>query len=110
MLEEQLERVARAGFQLLPAFEIPNHYVLEREGFAVLVERRADGSFGCSGSPGLLREGAFAVLVWRGAEPFFVSKGREEAATAQEVEALRRFDAELREALAKDSKWGAESG
>ena len=99
MLEEQLERLARAGFQLLPAFEIPNHYVLERQGFAVLVERRADGSFGRPGAPGALLDGAFAVLVWKGPEAFFVAKGKQKAATAQEVESLRRFDAELREAL-----------
>ena len=99
MLDEQLERLARAGFQMLPAFEIPTHYVLERDGFVALVERTAEGGFGRVGTPGRLADGSFAVLVWKGEQPFFVAKGREAAATAGEVEALRRFDGELRLAL-----------
>ena len=99
MLEQQLERLARTGFELLPTLEILTHYVLARDGFVALVERRTDGVFGAAGAPGRLLEGAFAVLVWRGGEAFFVAKGREEAATAEQVAAVRRFDAELREAL-----------
>ena len=99
MLEQQLERLARAGFELLPTLEILTHYVLERDGFVALVERRPDGGFGRAGAPGRLLEGAFAVLVWRGGEAFFVAKGMEEAATAEQVAAVRRFDAALREAL-----------
>jgi hypothetical protein len=99
MLEQQLERLARAGFELLPTLEILTHYVLERDGFVALVERRPDGGFGAAGAPGRLLEGAFAVLVWRGSEALFVAKGREEVATAEQVAAVRRFDAELREAL-----------
>ena len=99
MLEQQLERLARAGFELLPTLEILTHYVLERDGFLALVERRPDGGFGPTGAPGRLLEGAFAVLVWRGGEAFFVAKGREEAATAEQVAEVRRFDSELQEAL-----------
>jgi hypothetical protein len=99
MLEQQLERLARAGFQILPAFEIVSHYVLEREGFVALVEKRAEGGFGQPGSPGLLIEGAFAALVWHGGDPFFVAQGTKRRATAREVEDLRRFDSDLRAAL-----------
>src|SRR5258706_389697 len=74
-------------------------YVLERDGFVALVERLPDGGFGRAGAPARLLEGAFAVLVWRGGEAHFVAKGREETATAEQVAAVRRFDAELREAL-----------
>jgi len=89
-----------AGFQLLPAFQISTHYVLEREGFLALVERLPDGGFGKAGSPGLLLEGSFSVLVWKQEQAYFVTKGRQVPATAEQVEALRRFDSDLKQALA----------
>jgi hypothetical protein len=94
-----IERLASAGFQLLPAFQIPTHYVIERDGFVALVERRADGGFGAAGAPGLLSGYGFGVLVWRGETAVFVSKGGETPATPGQVEALRRFDRDLRVAL-----------
>ena len=98
-LQDVIERLARAGFQLLPAFEITNYYVLERDGFVALVERRSDGSFGSAGAPGLLAGGAFAMLLWKPQGPVFAAKGSEVPALPEQVEGLRRFDAELREAL-----------
>jgi len=97
-MERQLEGLARAGFQLLPA-GFPTHYVIERDGLVALVEKRPDGSFGGIGAPGVLAGGEIAVLLWRGERPLLVSKGAERAAEAGEVEALRRFDAELRRIL-----------
>ena len=99
MLEEQLERLARAGFQLLHTPQILTHYVIERDGFVALVERRAGGAFGNIGAPGLLADGTFSVLVWKQGAPAFVAKGRESPATAEQVETARRFDADLRQAL-----------
>jgi hypothetical protein len=98
-LQDVIERLAQAGFRLLPAFEITTHYVLEREGFVALVERCPDGAFGSAGAPGLLVEGGFAALVWKAAGPVFVSKGVERPASASQIEAIRRFDTELRKAL-----------
>ncbi|HYM13378.1 MAG TPA: hypothetical protein VEU62_21750 [Bryobacterales bacterium] len=83
----------------MPAFEITTHYVLERDGFVALVERRADGAFGSPGAPGLLAEGGFAALVWKAASPVFVGRGGERPASSEQVEALRRFDSDLRAAL-----------
>ncbi len=100
MSERQLQRLAAAGFQLLPAFEIQTHYVVERDGFVALVERRADGGFGQIGAPGLLREGVISALMWKPQGPVFAAKGAEWPATEEQVAALRRFDAELRQALA----------
>jgi hypothetical protein len=94
-----MERLAAAGFALLPAFEIFTHFVVERDGFVALVERLPDGGFGAAGAPALLRNGAFTVLVWKSGRPVLVSKGREEPAGADLVDGLRRFDTELRQAL-----------
>jgi hypothetical protein len=98
-LQDVIERLVAAGFHLLPAFEIPTHYVVERNGFVALVERRADGAFGSPGAPGLLAESGLAALVWRAGAPLFVAKGTEMSASADQVDSIRRFDADLRKAL-----------
>jgi hypothetical protein len=94
---EIFERLAAAGFDLLPA-EISTHFLFVRGGFVSLVERRESG-FGNIGAPGLMMEQGFAALVWRGGEAFFVGKGYERRAEAEEVAALRAFDQELRSCL-----------
>ena len=99
MTECQIERLASAGFQLLPALQIQTHYVIERDGFVALVERSGEGA-GQIGAPGLLRGDALCALVHKPAGAFFVAKGAEWPATPEQVDALRRFDADLRRALA----------
>ncbi len=98
-MEQQVERLTSAGFQLLPTFEITTHYVVTRDGFVALVERRLDGGMGHFGAPGMLRDGMFAALVWRGEAAVFVTKGKEWQADREQVAALRKFDADLRTAL-----------
>ena len=93
-----LERLAAAGIQLLPAIEISNHYVFEREGFVALVERTPDG-FGGVGSAGILTGSGFAALVLRGERSYFVAKGFEQEAPPERVAALRKFSSDLKSAL-----------
>jgi len=99
-LQDVAARLERAGFRLLPLPEISAHYVFERQGFVALVERLPDGGFGQIGAPGLLTENAFAMLVWKHTGPVFVAKDREEPATEEQVTALRRFDRDLKSAIA----------
>lgn len=73
--------------------------MVERDGFVALVERLSGGGFGRPGAPGLLLDGAFAVLVWKQERAFFVAKGLETPATAEQVETLRCFDRDLNTAL-----------
>ena len=98
-LQDVIERLIRAGFRLLPALPITTNYVLERDGFVALVERLPDGSFGQIGAPGLLTEGAIAQLLWKKDGPRFVAKGFDLPATPDQVESLRRFDADLSDCL-----------
>jgi SAM-dependent methyltransferase len=86
------------GIDLLPAPGIENHFVLIREGFAAFVER-TPGGFGGVGGGGLLTEDGFAPLVWRGGRAYFVRKGFERPASDREVEDLRQFSSDLKEAL-----------
>jgi len=94
---DALDRLAAAGIQPFPA-QLANHFVFERGGFVCLVER-ADEGFGRIGSPGLATEHGFAALVWRGDQAWFIGKGFEQAATAEQVQEIRSFDAALRAAL-----------
>ncbi len=95
---EIFERLVALGIQILPLPEITTHFVFERDGFICLVERLDDG-FGRVGSAGLLTPGGLAPLVWRGEQAFFVAKGFEQPAAADEVQSLRKFAADLESAL-----------
>lgn len=95
----QLERMAAAGIEMIPAAEVGSHFVFAREGCVVLVERRGEG-FGAVGSPGrLVEEGGFAALVRRNGEDWWVSKGEERRAEAGEAEAARQLFTDLKAAL-----------
>jgi len=95
----QIERIAAAGIRLIPVPEVTSHFLFERDGFVVLVERKGE-AFGGLGSPGQLAEsGGFAALVTRGGEDWFISKGTERRAHTGEAEAARRLFTELKAAL-----------
>jgi hypothetical protein len=95
------ERLAAAGFQIVPA-DISSHFIVERDGFVAFIERRED-DFGNVGSAGLMTESGFGALVWRSTQAFFVGKGFEQPATEEQVQALRLFARELEQALAEPS-------
>jgi hypothetical protein len=97
-VQQILERLAAAGIQLLPAVEITTYYVFERDNFIALVERAPDG-FGGIGSAGILTGSGFAALIERGDRFYFVAKGFEQEAEPARVDALKRFSADLKEAL-----------
>lgn len=93
----QFEKLVAAGIQIIPA-EIATHVIFERDGFVALVERRED-SFGNIGAAGLMTERGFGALIWRGDQPFFVGKGFEQPASAEQVEKIRAFASDLERAL-----------
>jgi hypothetical protein len=98
-LESQLLSLANAQIQLVPA-DISTHYVLERDGFVCLVEKR-EGGFGAIGSVCKLTGDGFAVVTWTGAEAHFVAKGQpRQTATPEEIQQFRAFSHDLRAALA----------
>ena len=94
----QLERIAEAGIQILPASQIPNHLVFERDGCAVIVERKEDG-FGGVGSPGLITDKGFEALVERDGRSVFVFKGEVREPEAGQVDAARSLLRDLKQAL-----------
>ena len=86
------------GIRLLTP-DAKTHYLLMRDRFVALVERRGDAAANI-GSTGLWTEGGLAFLVWREGRPFFVAKGSEIPAQAEEVAELRRFSEDLAGVLA----------
>ena len=51
------------------------------------------------GSTGMMTEQGLAYLVWRDRRPYLASTGGETPATAEQVEAIRRFSEDLSSAL-----------
>jgi hypothetical protein len=100
VIEQQLERLLAAGIQATPAGTSTNHFILERDGFAALVQcvtgDNGEPSFTNAGSAGLVTSQGFAALVGRGTEFFFVAKGFEQPATAERVANLRKFSYDLK--------------
>jgi len=97
-VSDRLESLATAGFQIVPV-DITSHFIVERDGFVAFIERR-ENNFGNIGSPGAMTERGFAALLWRGEQAFFVGKGFEQPATAEEIQKLRAFARDLQQALA----------
>lgn len=92
----KLEALAAAGIRILPLPQVTSHFILERDGCVVLVERRGEG-FGAVGSPGLLTEaGGFAALVDRGGVAWFVSKAGSREASPEEAVAARGLFSDAR--------------
>ena len=98
-LEEKFERLIAANIELLPLPQLSNHFVFTRDGFVSLVERRGQ-DFGDIGGAGILIERGFAPLIWRGEDAYFVFKGSEQRATAEQIAQIRKFSGDLRAALA----------
>ena len=96
---DKFQKLVDANIELLPLPEITTFFVFHREGFAALVERLNE-SFGTVGTAGLLTEKGIAPLQWRNDEAFFVAKGFEQRATAEDVSQLRAFQKDLEAALA----------
>lgn len=96
-MTRQLEKLAAAGIELVPA-EVTSHFIFTRDGFVAFVERRGE-AFGNIGAPGLMTERGFAALVWRGERGFFVARGFEQAASDEQVQMIRAFASDLTNAL-----------
>ncbi|MGB9611755.1 MAG: hypothetical protein ACPL7M_12345 [Bryobacteraceae bacterium] len=102
-LLQKLERIAALDIGLIPAAGISTHFVFERGGFVVLVERRGM-DFGGIGSPGKLVEGhGFAALVRRGGQDWFVARGAQWPATPEEAAAARKLFTDLKAVLESGS-------
>lgn len=103
----QLERIAELGIGLIPAAGVSSHFLFERGGFVVLVERRGEG-LGQAGSPGKLVEGhGFAALVKRDGSDWFVAQGSQWPAAPEEARQARELFTQLKGIL--ESQPGAET-
>ena len=98
-MEPVLARLAALEIEVAVLPGSARHAVVARGAFGALIERSAE-SLGKPGAAGLITEKGLAMLVWRDGGPFFVARGFERPVSTEEVEALRRFSADLTSALA----------
>ena len=56
-------------------------------------------SGGSQGSTGMMTPQGLAYLVWRDEQPMLASKGVETPASAEQVDAIRKFSEDLKAAL-----------
>ena len=90
-----------AEFQIELVAEAKSYCLFARAGIVAMANRDATGEFSFLGSSGMMTpEGGVAYLVWRGEQALLVSHGdRQIPATAEQVEEIQRFSADLKVAL-----------
>jgi hypothetical protein len=87
--ERTRARLSERGIQIVA--ETESHMLYARDNLIALVERRHD----TIGSTGMLTENGLAYLIWRDGQAYLKSKHAEQAATEQQVDAIRRFSQDL---------------
>jgi hypothetical protein len=100
--EDLRRRLTAAGIEYMQAGEHDRYFFLVRPPFAVMID-----SFGGTykiGAAGRMTERGLAVLVWRDKDPWFQTKGFAEAAGPEDIESLRRFQADVESALAPETE------
>jgi hypothetical protein len=91
--EQTRARLAERGIQAVA--ETESHVLYARDNLIALLERR----HGTIGSTGMLTGDGLAYLIWRDGQAYLKSKHAENAATEQQVEAVRRFSEDLAGAM-----------
>src|SRR5271166_5086894 len=95
---EQLQRLYMAGFELQTFERYPNSVGVLRDGCIALL-RATPAGLEMIGTPGWRMGEVLGVLVERDGHQVFQSKSEFVAATPERMEALRRFQADLKELL-----------
>ena len=96
---EQLARIYQAGFEIQTFERFPKAIGVIREGVIALFEATPDG-LRMIGVPGWRMGGVMGVLVEREGRQVFQAKSEVLEATAERLEALRRFREEVENLLA----------
>jgi len=86
-----------AAFQIRIMAETPGHRLLVRDNCFALM-RVAQGG-GTIGSSGMMTEGGLAFLIWREGRAWLAAKGSEAPAGEEQVQAMLRFSADVKQAL-----------
>ena len=96
-LPEVTARLRERGIEVVA--EGNGRAVLARDNCVALAEL-SDTGFGSVGSTGMMSAAGLAFLVWREGKAYLAAKGNEAEADVAQVDAIRRFSADLKSALA----------
>ena len=96
---EQLARIYAAGFDVQTFDRYPRAVAVLRDGVIALFEPTASG-LRMIGTPGWRMGEVMGVLVERNGRPVFQAKAETIEASAEKLEALRRFREDLENLLA----------
>jgi hypothetical protein len=88
MPQDVLSRLTALGIEPID-LDLKRHTMVHRDGFVALIERTRVGGYRAAGTAGLLTERGLAPLVWRGEEAWFITRGSQVRATADQND-LRR--------------------
>lgn len=94
-----LERLYRAGFEIVAFPMYANHVGIRKGGCAALLAANMPGSFTLYGSPAYLINGNFSVRIKRDSHEYFVWKKEKLEATATRLAELSTFSEELSQLL-----------
>lgn len=92
-----MSRLADLNIRLMVEGAAVSMYV--RDNCVAAVAGAHGGNQGNQGSTGMMTEQGLAYLVWRDGQPYLAAKGRETPATPEQVETIRKFSADLNNAL-----------
>jgi hypothetical protein len=95
---EQLQRIYLAGFELQTFDRYPNSIGVIRDGCIALLRSTPVG-LQMIGTPGWRMGEVFGVLVEKDGKQVFQAKSEVVEATAERLEALRKFKSDLEELL-----------
>ena len=96
MSPDILTRLATLNIQLVS--ETAEYCIFARDNCVAIAHRRESGV--TVGSSGLMTEAGLSYLVWRDGQPLLASHGGiETPAAPEQVEAVRQFSADLKQAL-----------
>lgn len=98
MIEEQLQRLYLAGFELETFDRFPKAIGVVREGYVAFLVPGPDG-LQILGNVGRRMGESLGPLVERGGRKVFVHKQEELEATVEMIEALERFREDLKRLL-----------
>jgi len=103
-------KLQELGFTASPAGQTPDRLEVKKGDCLCYLERRTDGTWAPAGPPCFVVRGLNCELEDRGYQKFWYHEGRRFPIRKGDLEALHRFDAEVRQSLGLQSLYNESLG